>query len=582
MKKNGFKLTAALVAAVTLLVSSCGAKEKVKLSQLIFEEEQLIALNHNAEISAIENPDEDSYAFFRFTDAQMEKIRSLKSDDSPNAIVVELVLPEGQRGASFEVGMIKEEDFNEKGEFAGIPDNRPAVVGKNGNSDTGKLRVSFAYQRPPRGFFVKALSSVTVSSVSFEPAVLGWDRSSESTLFGFGYAGGKIDGDFFKVDFASQGDLFCVFNSQDEVMPRIEIGLVPVSDVGDWQNQLSIRMSYGGENFRVRRAVGQNRIVLQTAGLKGSSNVIHFTENGEQVVSALMMANKRSLAAKNGKVLEPLETDLGLVLDWPEKNWRGSDYELFSWSLFPKVLFFDFVSYEVQDQYLTRLAYFVEKEGYKGTFVSNDFILRNHGYNAHDYKAVDLAEFFTQAVKQNFELNERELTLRSILLRNKIILANSDGTFSEGEGAIISISKESKPATRVQLMAHECWHGIYFTRPEFRALVSELYDNFDSTYMSFLKIYFKTQPGLNYDINDDYLMRNEFMAYILQNSLGFVRDYFITRANWNSVQINEGPQANYVIRTKGQAFYDACRAMSDFVFDNWGLAAGRVYLMTRD
>ena len=54
-------------------------------------------------------------------------------------------------------------------------------------------------------------------------------------------------------------------------------------------------------------------------------------------------------------------------------------------------------SYEIQDAFFKRLAFFVEKAGHAGRIESLSALGGLHGYNAHDYRAEDLARFFDTA-----------------------------------------------------------------------------------------------------------------------------------------------------------------------------------------
>jgi len=62
---------------------------------------------------------------------------------------------------------------------------------------------------------------------------------------------------------------------------------------------------------------------------------------------------------------EPISADPGLVLEWPVELWRDSRYEIFRWDRFPSFLIFDTASYVVQDRLVKRLAFFVEKTGFR-------------------------------------------------------------------------------------------------------------------------------------------------------------------------------------------------------------------------
>mgnify|MGYP000928978100 CR=1 FL=1 len=73
---------------------------------------------------------------------------------------------------------------------------------------------------------------------------------------------------------------------------------------------------------------------------------------------------------------------------------QGEEYRWYRWDLLPSVILFDFRNYDIQDAYLKRLAFFVEKRGFVGRLAPNQEIAPLHGWNAHDYKAEDLARFF--------------------------------------------------------------------------------------------------------------------------------------------------------------------------------------------
>ena len=80
------------------------------------------------------------------------------------------------------------------------------------------------------------------------------------------------------------------------------------------------------------------------------------------------------------------------------------------------------------------------------------------------------------------------------------------------EGSLVSISQESEPWLRSNLLAHEGFHTIFFRDAEFRNYVSAVYYTMDPVSRDFLIDYFKSQEDLGYDTNDSYLMNNEFMA----------------------------------------------------------------------
>ena len=101
----------------------------------------------------------------------------------------------------------------------------------------------------------------------------------------------------------------------------------------------------------------------------------------------------------------------------------------------------------------------------------------------------------------------------------------------------------------------------------------------DQTSLDFLIKFWHTQSDLDYDTNDKYLVHNEFMAYLMQQPLPEVADYFVHLANRGSVMKGIPELAAYVRRNNGMQFEDAARVLNDYAFDNWGLSCGRVSLV---
>ncbi|MDR2521977.1 MAG: hypothetical protein LBC72_05445, partial [Spirochaetaceae bacterium] len=176
--------------------------------------------------------------------------------------------------------------------------------------------------------------------------------------------------------------------------------------------------------------------------------------------------------------VEPRTADPYFVLYFPQVSWRDERYELFRWERFPSILIFDFATLAVQDAMLKRLAFFAEKKGFRGRLARDAEIEELHGWNAHDYSAETLAAFFNLVKKQNFPIHKEEEELRHILLANNVIRETENGqSVAAGEGAIISITRESNEYLRILFMAHEGFHGIFFIDKDFRDFCAERWKN---------------------------------------------------------------------------------------------------------
>ena len=206
----------------------------------------------------------------------------------------------------------------------------------------------------------------------------------------------------------------------------------------------------------------------------------------------------------------PIPADPGLVLDWRRSAWRESDAELFAWPRLPGVLVFDTATYEVQERFFRRLAFFVEKPGTVGTIPSLEEVEGRRSWNAHDYRPEDLARFFTLAA--GGPLTAEELRLRDVLLADGVIRANGS-SFDPGTGAVLSISRESSAPLRELLLTHEAFHGVFFALPAYRDACRAAWDALDEDERAVWTAYFDLK---GYNTADPYLVVNEFQSYLFQ------------------------------------------------------------------
>ena len=275
----------------------------------------------------------------------------------------------------------------------------------------------------------------------------------------------------------------------------------------------------------------------------------------------------------------PITADPGMVLAWPQQSWRTASCEVFRWSQFPSLLIFDFADYAVQDRTLKRLAFFVEKAGFRGRLAADAEIADLHGWNAHDYRASDLARFFEAARAAKFPLLAEERQLEQILF-NEGIIRRSASDIEAGEGGIISVSRESASYLRSTFMVHEAFHGLFFIDADFRAFSRERWERLPPAGKRFITSYFDYQ---HYDITDEYLLVNEFMAHVLQQPLSQAGAYFgktiasrIDASPWRRSVLPEKDGASDTWPELAAIFTREAQAFSAYVASRWGLAAGRV------
>jgi hypothetical protein len=276
----------------------------------------------------------------------------------------------------------------------------------------------------------------------------------------------------------------------------------------------------------------------------------------------------------------PITADPGIILDYPQEFWRDPRYEVFRWDGFPSVLIFDTADYAVQDNLFKRLAFFTEKAGFRGRLAPDEEIAGLHGWNAHDYRGEDLAAFFETARAARFPLLPEERELEEILLVSGIILKGENGRITAGEGAVISISRESPDYLRSRLFVHEGFHGLFFIDEEFREFSRRRWENLAPFAKRFLRSFFDYQ---HYDITDAYLVINEFMAHCLQQPLSQASRYFgqnlpaRLEGTWRREVLPEKDEDSGSWPELASAFRKEAEAFSAYVNRRWGFTAGGIF-----
>ena len=553
----------------------------------------LIAINKYAQKGIIKD---GQTAFFRFSTQQLQLISSVYEKYSTVSITVRInLLPKKNKeyqNSYLKFGFLTEKDLSHstKQELQSISDSSHPLIQANLDNAPQTFDISLATQKQqdyktfkdnlPKGFFVSSTYDCKIVAACAVPSEIGFDINYEVPFYGFAGNGGYLDFSNNTIDFSGASLVFPVENTLISSMPEFAITLDQTKEnKSTLENKVLINFTLGGEKFSLNNVKTDSQIIIPSSALKSPFSRTEITQNSDHISSFILRATYNQ-PNYEGQVLIPVRTDPGLILNYNKSAWRTLDYEIFEWDRFERILFFDTRNYDIQDNFFRRMAYFVEKEGYKGTLLTDEQLKGKHGYNAHDYSAVSMANFFNKALQEDFPLNKQEELLKKILLENELI--EFDGTvFIPNEGGIVSISQESAPYLRSTFLAHEGWHTLFFKDEEFRNFTSAVYYTMDQTSIQFLKDYFKSQPGLGYDQNDDYLMHNEFMAYIMQQNIKEVSKYFVHLANRGSVIKYTPELAAYVRKTEGKTFEDAARALNDFVFDKYQIIGGNITLISR-
>ncbi len=421
------------------------------------------------------------------------------------------------------------------------------------------------------------------------------------------FAGFELDGDRLRLG-AGVRSLSC--------SPAfLEVGLAPEPLAGEgWRIELEYQLAGPAEaedrslpeggpqperraGARLEAAAGGRRAAFEQDALPGARRwflyrgTIGFAParldlrplgGGSIAVRRLEVVSPAAPArAADGSALDPLPADPAAVLLYDPRLWRQPDYELFAWDRFPGVLILDTAHYAVQDRFFKRLAFFVEKEGYRGRLVTEQEMSGRHGYNAHDYRAEDLARFFAAADAEGFPLNREEELLRAVLTANGLLRGgNGSGEKAPaqavgGQGAVLSISRESSEVLRALLLTHEAFHGLFFTLPRYREACEAAWRDLQKPERKFWRLFLDWG---SYDFRDSYLAANEMQAYLFQQPREDLNAYFrlLTAGRLERAFPAEAPWLRSLLGGGGGGFEAAFDRLAPALRREAGLEGGRV------
>jgi hypothetical protein len=405
-----------------------------------------------------------------------------------------------------------------------------------------------------------------VESVALVPAFRGYESGPEgvtvsagfSRVLGQGYQELSIERPFAGIAPAR--------TARRSVLPGILLDYGP-SPPGS--SLILAAQSQGGSarTFTLLTHAGGARTCLDPSLLGDASSLVLRAPEG--------IAIRAFYAAELG-IRDYELADLGRVLlsDAPVEG-----YALYRWDLLPSVLVFDFRDYATQDRYLKRLAFFVEKLGFRGRLAKDEEIAALHGWNAHDYRPEDLADFFRTAREKAFPLGAAEKELEGILLGAGVI-TESGGVIGPGAGAMISIARESSEALRRTFAVHESTHAVFFADVDYRRFARSLWASLDAREKWFWKAYL---GWAGYDVGSDYLMGNEFQAYLLQQPASAAEEYFAKRKGPELLEKHPElkEKVDAYMAEFGGSFARRAKRLEAWLYAKYGIEAGRTIFLAR-
>lgn len=375
--------------------------------------------------------------------------------------------------------------------------------------------------------------------------------------------------DFFRLykdeDFISyENNQLSIYT--DPLQNDDNISLIFESDFTSQSDNINLIFE-GSTEYSMKTRKGSNQFWFYGSSLDSPS--------GNITISADDTSLSQVIFNNNIDDWEAIPSDLEEIINWDQSLWRQEDFELFNWDLFPGMLILDTVSYDVQALFFKRLAFYTEKKGFVGRFLSDEELQPLHGWNAHDYRAHDLAIFFNEAQKAGVILNEYELLLKKILIDNGV-LKRAGERVRPVKGGILSFSRNSSERLRWLFLTHECCHGIFFSSDDFVQKVTAIWQDLAEEEREFWKTFLDMY---GYNIADEYLLVNEFQAYLMQQRTEVADSYFKSKIWWISARrpyLDE--TMDTLLSEYGDTFTKSAENVENAAFSLTGIKAGDLVL----
>jgi hypothetical protein len=152
-------------------------------------------------------------------------------------------------------------------------------------------------------------------------------------------------------------------------------------------------------------------------------------------------------------------------------------------------------------------------------------------------------------------------------------------TYHAGRGGIISISRQL-PHLRQVFITHEAMHGVFYMEDGFRTGVFSYWENLHPDEREFWRLFFQFR---DFDPEDEYLMVNEFQAYILQQEEAEVDPYFHRTWIWRlrEARPDKVSWINDFLQTRPNVFTGPADDLNRLLWTEARLAGGDVIRVRR-
>lgn len=283
-------------------------------------------------------------------------------------------------------------------------------------------------------------------------------------------------------------------------------------------------------NYSIYNDGMRSQFVLFALLLLGNWNV----NNSSLYAQNTSQSSTSTSAARSASIPVPIKADAQTIFLSNPDHWRQKAFEVYHLTVGNNIIVIKFSSYAEQRKFFFRLTYFSNQDDTEHHIQPASYYDGMHSYNANDYNAEELADFFNQLAKQHMNPEPGEAVLLNMALSYKII-KKTNADYKPIGGAIISFSMETEIVQRKRYLVHETMHGLFYTVPKLREAIFATIEKLTPTEKYFWYLFLKhkgeldNRPGLSgYNINNKELVVNEIFAHVMQTEPEDMDDYFFT------------------------------------------------------
>ncbi|WP_025375534.1 hypothetical protein [Borrelia parkeri] len=318
----------------------------------------------------------------------------------------------------------------------------------------------------------------------------------------------------FKI-LISQNEYFIKFNLNNNMFPIIgfkakEIILSPIiTNLCSEKESQKIVLS----NF------------IKYTSLNNKNDEIKYTKNNNMI-----QINEIGYIDMNAyyDINKPINSDLKFIFNYKKENYRRDSFELFKLIAEPDIYVLKFKNLNDQSLMLKRIAFFIEKKGFRGMLLSNNELKNKVGWKGHNYRLKDIITFFNVAQKSNIKLNKKEIILKNLIIINKLAHIENNTIKIKDKSRNIAFATYAEDETmsktaQMTIFMHEILHMYFFTDNNFNKAIFNFWNKNVSSKDK--KAWIKFLDNKGYDVKSQYLIINEFFTYTTQISKKDIAKY---------------------------------------------------------